>query len=135
MVINTFRNSSRFAFCEVCESAESCDGNELILRVILLILKNLIQFRTKDYYDVSLVQVLGPDITDAFYKNFCDQIGSESFGNPILKCKVLPSLHAMPQLKLRESLKITFTFFDLYGETYVQVIDRINSHEDRDVAV
>ena len=135
MVVNTFRCSSRFAFCEVCDSVESCDGNELILRVILLVLKNLIQFRTKNFYDVPLVQVLGSDVTDAFYKNFCTSFGSKSFGNPLLRCKVLPSLRVMPELTLRESLKITFTFLDLFGETYVDLMDRINSQEDRDVAV
>ena len=134
MVINTFRNSSRFAFCEVCDSSQSCEGNELILRVVLLVLKNLLKFSTYEFIETPLVQVLGPDVVDAFYKNFCTSVGCESFGNSILKSTVIPSLQVMPSLTLREPLNFTFTFRDLFGETYTDLLDRINSHADRDVA-
>ena len=113
----------------------SCEVNELIIRVILLILKYLLEFKNYEFIETSLVQVLGPDVVDAFYKDFCVNVGQEDFGNSILRCSFKPSLMIMPKLQLRESLDFTFTFYDLYGVTYVELVDRINSQVDRDVAV
>ena len=106
----------------------------MIIRVILLVLKNLIDFKTYEFFEVSLVQVLGPDVVDAFFRDFCTTVGCADFGNSILRCTVVPSFRVMPKLAMRESLDFTFTFHDLFGESYVELMDRINSQADRDVA-
>ena len=108
----------------------------MIGRVILLVLKNLRAFREKNFIDRSLVSVLGSELVDSFFSSFCVQTGDcEGFSNPIYRSTLRPSPNVMPQLSLRgEDLGFCFTHKDVYGETHIELIDRINSLEVRDHA-
>ena len=108
----------------------------MIGRVILLVLKNLMVFRKKKLIDRSLVSVLGSELVDSFYSSFCVATGaSEGFNNRVFRCTLMPPVTVMPQLCLRsEDLGFTFSHKDLFGETELELIDRINSQEVRDHA-
>ena len=109
----------------------------MIGRVVLLILKNLRAFRARDFIDRSLVSVLGSELVDSFFSYFCEPTGDcEGFSNQIFRCTLRPSVQVMPQLSLRgEDLGFCFSHKDLYGETQIELIDRINSQEVRDHAI
>ena len=111
-----------------------CEGNILIVRVILLILKNLQRFGRSGQFTASLVSVLGPDLCDGFYQKFSEVTGQKAFGDPYFRCKLHPGLQVMSQLRIREDLVFTYSYSDIYGETFVEVLDKINASVDRDVA-
>ena len=136
MVITHFKSNCRFSFCRFCRDPSTCEGNLLIGRIVLLVLKNLRIFRRREFIDRSLVSVLGSQLVDDFFSGFCVPTGDcEGFSNRIFRCTLSPSATVMPQLSLRtEDLSFVFSHKDLYGETEIELIDRINSQAVRDHA-
>lgn len=93
-------------------------------------------FKDKNYISRSLVSVLGPELTDAFYREFCTYSGaSDGFDNRSFTCDLSPPVLVMPGLPLRENLQFVFSHVDLYGETETQLADRINSMANREVPI
>ena len=75
-----------------------------------------------------LESVLGPAVVDVFRKRFCEIVASDvGFGNPIYKCRSIPSASVMPGLSLRADLNLRFNFVSLHGETYGDYLNRIDS--------
>ena len=108
----------------------------IVGRMILLILKNLKKFADKNYISRPLVSVIGPELTDAFYRDFCVYSGvSDGFNNRSFTCKLKPSTLVMPGLPLHEDLQFVFSHHDLYGETENELTDRINSMANREVPI
>ena len=135
-VLGCFRSSSNFSFCYLCDRRDTCDGNVYICRIILLVLKSLRSFRAAGAYDASLVSVFGSSLTDKFAKDFCVHTGTyAAFNDRNFRCTIRPSPTVMPRLLLSERLDFTFSFSDMYGETEVELADRINAQFDRDQAI
>lgn len=136
MVITHFRNSSRFNFCAFCREPKKCEGNLILGRVILFVLKSLMKFSKKGYISRSLVSVLGPELTDAFFNDFCTYSGTaDGFNNLSYTCDLSPSVTIMPGLPLYDNLKFVFTHHDIYGETADQLSNRIFSMANREVPI
>ena len=136
MVITHFRNSSRFNFCSFCIDPTECGGNLIVGRMILYILKSLKMFSKKNYISRPLVSVIGPELTDAFYRDFCVYSGAaDGFNNRSFTCSLFPSGLVMPGLPLHEDLRFVFTHHDLYGETEDELTNRVNSMANREVPV
>ena len=124
---------STFSFCLFCDEPSRCEGNLLIGRILLFVLKNLILFRKKNYISRSLVSVFGSELVDRFHKNFNVPTGDiDGFGNRVFRCTLMPSATVMPSLLLRDDLGFLFSHKDLYGETELELADRINSRSVRD---
>ena len=105
----------------------------MIGRVLLFVLRNLILFRKKDFISRSLVSVFGSELVDTFHKSFNVATGdNDGFGNRVFRCTLKPSVMIMPSLYLRDDLGFTFSHVDLYGETELELVDRINSQCVRD---
>ena len=104
----------------------------ITLRIVLLVLKNLLHFRSKRAIDRSLEAVLGPSVTDAFRKRFCVLTGAScGFGDPIYKARVIPSPAVMPGLGLRVDFNFTFSFKDLHGEDFGEFLSRVGEDVGR----
>ena len=106
----------------------------MIGRVVLLLLKNLMLFRKKNFIDRSLVAVLGSELVDSFFKLFCVATGdNDGFANRVFRCTLMPSVSVMPQLSLRaENLGFSFSHRDVYGETEHELAVRLTSQAVRD---
>ena len=124
---------STFSFCLYCSEPSKCEGNLLIGRILLFVLKNLMMFQKKNFISRSLVSVFGSVLIDQFHKNFNVPTGDiDGFGNRVFRCTLMPSVTVMPNLPLRDDLSFPFSHKDLYGETELELVDRINSQEVRD---
>ena len=108
----------------------------IVGRMILFVLKSLMKFNKKKYISRSLVSVLGPELTDAFFHDFCTYAGTaDGFDNRSFTCDLRPSGTIMPGLSLHDNLQFTFTHHDIYGETEYALARRITSCANREVPI
>ena len=103
-------------------------ANKIVLRIVLLVLKNLLFFKREKAISLPLQAVLGPVLTYRFYKHFCVETGRNvAFADPVLRCPVRISPAVMPKLAMRADLSFNFTFCDLFGETAAECLERLRS--------